>query len=46
MMRELTRLDPTKMIYDSPMLCLNAFLEQLASITQDHEERNAHIEQL
>jgi hypothetical protein len=46
MMDELTKLDPTKIIFDSPMKCLDAFIRQLASITEDYTEKNSSIRQL
>lgn len=46
MMDELTKIDPTKVIYDSPSQCLDAFIAELAAITSNHTQKNTHITQL
>ena len=46
MMDELTKLDPTKIIYDSPLKCLEAFLRQLATITSEYARKNTNFEQI
>lgn len=46
MMDHLVKIDPSKMIYETPIQCLESFLNHLTNMTSSYNQKSENISQL